>query len=124
MAARVTAAQVKEIIDTSIADNVLDSSMIDTANVIVDMYLLEEGYTEAYLTKIELYLAGHFVCITEEEGAHILSKTGDATEEWAADWFGPGFQSTRYGQAALTLDSSGTLAGVGSAQLKAEFRVV
>jgi hypothetical protein len=125
MVARVTATQVKEIISTSISDTILTTNMIDTANLYVNTYLdPDAGYTEAYLAKIELYLAAHFTCITEEEGARVLSKLGDASDEWAADWFGPGFQSTRYGQAALTLDTSGILANVGSAALKAEFRVV
>jgi len=122
--ARVAAHQVTELITTTLEDDVILSSMIDTANIYVDEHLLDAGYSEAILAKIELYLSAHFVAITEEAGAPTLSKVGDATDEWATDWFGPGFQSTRFGQAALTLDSSGILAEVGSAKLKAQFRVV
>ena len=122
--ARVSASQVTEIITTTIEDDVLSSNMIDTANTFVDEHLLEAGYSDALLEKIELYLSAHFVAITEEAGAPSMSKVGDATEEWATDWFGPGFASTRFGQTALTLDSSGILAEVGSGKLKAQFRVV
>lgn len=122
--ARVSASQVKEIITTSLEDGVLLANMIDTANIFIDEHLLEVGYSDALLEKIELYLSAHFVAITEEAGAPSLSKLGDATDEWATDWFGPGFASTRYGQAALTLDSSGILAEVGSGKLRAQFRVV
>lgn len=122
--ARVSAEQVTEIIDTNIADDVILASMIDTANLYVDTNLLDAGLTEPVLSKIELYLAAHFVAITEERGALSLSKLGDATDEWDTSNLGAGFNATRYGQTALTLDTSGTLANVGSAGFKAEFRVV
>ena len=122
--ARVSAEQVTELITTSLEESVILSSMVDTANLYVDTYLLEADHSDAILEKIELYLAAHFVAITEERGALKSSKTGDARDEWHTDYMGTGFNSTRFGQVALTLDTSGILAGVGSAKLKAQFRVV
>jgi hypothetical protein len=124
VAARVTVDQVKEIIETSIPDAVITSSMIETATLYVDEHLLELGYTDAMLERIELYLAAHFVAITEEQGAMKFDKLGDASSAWETSFFEVGLKSTRFGQTALTLDSSGTLANVGSASFKAEFRVV
>ncbi len=121
---RVTAEQVKEIIPTSIEDSVILASMIDTANVYIDTHLTEAGHSDAILEKVELYLASHFVAITEEGGALMSSKLGEAADEWETDFLGDGLRSTRFGQIALILDTSGILANVGTSHLKAQFRVV
>ena len=122
--ARVDASQVKELITTNIDEGIIVTSMIDTANLYVDTHLIDSGHSEEVLAKIELYLAAHFVAISEERGALRSSKMGDATDEWDTASVGTGFNSTRFGQTALTLDTTGILANVGSAQFKAEFRVV
>jgi hypothetical protein len=93
--ARVTPTQVKEIITTDISDTVLYTSMIETATLFVDAHLGSSNLSAEILERIELYLAAHFVAITEESGAMILDKLGDATTEWAADWCGPGFAMVR-----------------------------
>lgn len=123
MVARVTAEAVQEVINTSIDANVILTNMIDTANVLVDTYLEPAGLDETVLAKIELYLAAHFVALTEEGGGITRSKLGDADESYA-NIFEEGFRSTRFGQTALALDSSGTLAGVAQTKLSAQFRVV
>ena len=121
--ARVSATEVKEIIETSLEDSVVLSSMIDTANLYVDTHLADAGHSDAVLAKIELYLAAHFVALTEERGSLKGSKMGDASE-FLSDIYSEGFKATRFGQTALTLDTTGTLAAKGTATLKAEFRVV
>lgn len=123
-APRIEADQVKEIITTTISDSTILTSMIDTAHVFVDTHLLDYDHPSAILEKIELYLAAHFVSLTSEEGALILSKQGDATDEWDTQHLGKGLSSTRFGQAALVLDSSGILAGLGTGKLKAQFRIM
>ncbi len=99
-------------------------SMIDTANLFVDTHLASAGHSDAILEKITLYLAAHFVAISDEGGALKSSKLGDATDQWDTSQLGIGLRSTRYGQTALTLDTTGILANVGSASYKAEFRVI
>ena len=125
MAARATAEQVKELIQTSLSDETIASNMVITANTYVNANLLAEGHSAATLKQIELYLATHFVAITEERGGLIRSEYGDA-EEWLSDIYGSGLKSTRYGQTALLLDTSGVLARIssGSDKLKASFVVV
>ena len=123
MGSRVGADAVKEIIPTDLADDVVLTNMIDTANLFVDTHIAASGLTDAILTKIELYLAAHFVALTEERGGLLESEFGDAREQYA-DVYGKGFGSTRFGQLALSLDSTGTLAGLGTGELKAQFRVV
>lgn len=123
MTARVTASQVKELIPTELADEVVDDNFIDTANVMVDQHLIGKGLPDTLLTKIELYLAAHLVALSEEHGGMITDSVGDATTRFA-NVYGAGLNSTRFGQQALALDVSGTLVKVSSNKLRAEFRVV
>lgn len=123
MAARVTEDAVKEVIRTTIDSDVVLTNFIDTANLLVDTHLESSGLSDRILTKIELYLAAHFVALTEEQGGLTRSKMGDSDESYA-NVFDQGFQSTRYGQAALALDSTGILTKVSQTRLRAEFRVV
>lgn len=125
---RVTAEQVKEIIDTSITDTVIENNHLVTAHIIVDTHLptATSGHSESVLEQIELYLAAHFVALTEERGSLKGQKYGDASEFLESSHLGSGFRSTRYGEMALTLDTTGILANMSAAssRLKAEFRVI
>ncbi len=97
---------------------------IDTANLYVDTHLVPTaGHSERMLEKIELYLAAHFVALTEEQGGITRSKLGDADESFA-NIYDKGFKATRFGQQALALDTSGILNNIAALSLKAEFRVV
>ena len=123
MAARVTAGAVKEVVPTQIADSVVLTNFIDTANLFVDTHLASAGHTDEILAKIELYLAAHYVALTEEQGGLTRSKLGDADESFA-NIYGQGLKATRFGQQALAIDTTGILNSVAATQLKAEFRVV
>ena len=125
MVARVTAGAVKEIISTNIADDVIDTNHIDTAHTIVEEHLvgLTPLLSDPMLKKIELYLAAHFVALTEEGGALTRSKLGDGDDSFA-NVYEQGYKSTRYGQTALAIDSSGVLSNISTTSLKADFRVV
>lgn len=110
MAARVTSSEVKVIVSTSIAD--VTTPFIDMATLIVDEDLADTGMSAARLTKIELYLAAHFVVMTEERGGLTRTRTGDA-EDYFRQFTGDGLKSSRYGVAAMQLDSSGVLSTIG-----------
>lgn len=120
MAARVTDADVKEIIEDISFDT---SSFIDTANVIVNDQIASKISSEELLKRIELYLAAHFVALTAERGGIVRSTFMDASESYA-DVYKGGFRSTRYGQQALALDYTSTLQAITSGKLTALFRVV
>lgn len=122
MVARVTAEEVKEIVNTSIADDVILTNHIDTANVYVNDHLTDLGHSSAMLKKIELYLAAHFVALTDG-GPLTRSKLGDADESYA-NIYGEGLKATPFGQAAMSLDNTGTLTKLATTALKADFRVV
>ena len=124
MSARVTADTVKEIIPSDLTDEVVLANFIDTANLFVDTHLVPDaGHSEPMLRKIELYLAAHFLALTEEQGGITRSKLGEADDSFANVYEG-GLKSTRFGLQALSLDSSGILNRVAQTSLKAEFRIV
>ena len=106
--ARTTTTKVKQIVTTSIADSVVSSTFIPIANEFVDHHLGEKGLTETLLTNIELYVAAHFVAISEERGGLKSTEVGEA-EEQLSDIHQGGLAMTRYGQQAIALDHTDTL---------------
>jgi len=107
---RVTATEVKAIMDgVTLADAVIDSYIIG-ANTIVTDNLGSSTLSVAMLKEIERWLAAHLVAITRERTAK-KEGAGGASIEYTGDW-GEGFSSTSYGQTAIALDSTGTLAGL------------
>lgn len=123
MSARVTADEVREIVETSITDDALATNHITTANLIVDEHLATSGLSDDMLKRIELYLAAHYVALTEERGGLTRNKLGDGDESYA-NVYEAGYHSTRFGQTALSLDSTGLLVAASQTNLKATFRVI
>jgi len=123
MPARVTGESVKEIVTTDLDVDLVTAHMVDTAHQFVEANLSSSGLSEGLLEKIELFLAAHYVVLVSERGGITRAKMGDADESYA-NVYGSGLASTRFGQAAINLDSTGTLAGMSSTAPKAEFRVV
>lgn len=123
MAALVDDAAVKAVIDTA-RDT---TPFISTADLIITEDLANAGLSQDRLTLIELYLAAHFVCITEERGGIAAEKIGDASERYQPVATGKdigGLATTRYGQQALAMDTSGTLKKMGVTTLNAKFLLV
>ncbi|TXH42042.1 MAG: hypothetical protein E6Q97_36495 [Desulfurellales bacterium] len=122
MAMAISDSDVKAIIDTE-RDT---SPFITTAQLIVDEDLIGNSMSTERLDQIVLYLAAHFVCVTEERGGVTRSRLGDADESYRGiDSTAQGLSSTRYGQQAMILDSTGLLAAKSTnGGLKAIFEVV
>ncbi len=123
MALRVKADDVLEIIDTDLDEGIIRNSMITIASNYIDVHLASAGHSAATLKHIELYLAAHFVAITEEKGGIVEDEFADAKVKFS-DVYADGFNSTRYGQMAINLDTSGNLARLSTTKLKATFRVI
>lgn len=125
MAIRVAAQEVLDLIETSLDEQVILNSMITTASLIVDEQLvgITPVISTGMLKQIELYLATHFVALVEEKGSLKGESFGDA-KVFLADVYKAGFSATRFGQVAITLDTSGKLAAISAPQLKAEFRII
>lgn len=116
---RANPAQVTQLVDT---DRSVDL-FIEIANNLVDEHLLSSSLTATQLKHIEIYLAAHFAAVTEERGSIVRSSVGDAAETYQ-DIYESGLRSTRFGQQAIALDTSGTLAGLASSKVRAQFRVI
>lgn len=119
----VSATKVLELVTSSISAAVVTSNMLPTAENIVTVHLTGKGHSDTTLDDITLYLAAHFVALVEEGGAVTMRGLGEARDGFA-DVFSAGLGSTRFGQTALALDTTGTLTRLTAPSLKAEFKVV
>lgn len=119
----VTVNDVKKVYPTS-ADL---SGFLQTAKLLVANQLLDQGLSDATLFEITVYLTAHFATVGMEHGGLKSKKVGESTETWNATGDkDTGLKSTGYGQTAMLLDSSGTLAGLNTSAsgLEALFEVV
>jgi len=104
---RTTEQDVTDIFDTSL-DGVSLSAWIDVANELVnDIADKDPSLGASRLEKLETLVAAHFAASQDQRhesnsgGARSVSYQGDT---------GMGFEGTKHGQVALTLDPTGTLA--------------
>lgn len=99
------------------------SIFIEQAHVLVEETLVGVGLSENRLRLIELNLASHFTAIAEERGQIIRSEVEHTREQYGGD-FTTGLKLTRFGQQAIMMDTSGTLAKFDSMKSQARFTVV
>lgn len=71
---RVTPAEVKEIVTTSIADPIVET-WIGASSKIVDKQASVINGDSAVLTQIELYLAAHFIAMLDPEVSGQIKRT-------------------------------------------------
>ena len=107
--ARVTEAEVKEIIKTDLTPL---SPFIDTANILVDTNLLGKGLSTDLLTKIELWLSAHFTA-SHIDAKELKEEAMGSSKNAYAGKYDLGLDGTTYGQTAKTLDPTGTLSSLG-----------
>jgi len=108
--ARIEPDRLREIIETDLADSVVNA-FINSAHYYVQDNLLNKGLSATALTQIKLWLSAHFLAIRDQR----VESEGVAGE-WQARYQGKtgmGFEATTYGQQALMLDTTGTLASAG-----------
>jgi hypothetical protein len=109
MAVRVTAAEVKVILDnTALSDTDIDAYIVG-ANALVNS-VLGTG-TEDILTEIEKWLTAHMIASTRERQA-IKEGAGGASITYSGN-YDTMLSSTSYGQMVMTLDSTGLMAALG-----------
>jgi hypothetical protein len=123
----VTADRVRLVYDPGLSfrDEEL-TKFIENATLLVTESLSGKGLTAARLDLITIYVAAHLLVLSREGGGLRRSRLGEADESYVTpnnEMYG--FNSTRFGQTAVTLDTTGTLAGIAANKgLKSEFRVV
>lgn len=98
---------------------------IEAADLLITEELATSGLSEARLKLIEVYIASHFAVQSFESGGHSLVRTGEGEERYRTiDQKALGLSSSRYGQQAIMLDTTGRLGAISTSAMKAEFRVV
>lgn len=106
------------------ADDVSMTQYIGQAHMLVDEELGASGLSEDRLKYIELNLAAHFAALAVERGGFTYQKIGNSEEGYATDRTQVRFSSTRFGQSAVAMDSTGNLQRMDNPKGTAEFRVV
>ena len=104
--ARVTAAEVKEVINTSLTE-VQVIPYITSANVYVTERLGSSTLAADTLKEIERWFTAHMIAITRERVAKSEEAGGAKVEDVGE--FGEGLKSTPYGQMCISLDTTGLL---------------
>ena len=120
MAQRIGPSDVQAI--CSVDSTVDIQPFIVVASLFVDTHLASVGHSAAMLTEIERWLAAHFLCVQYPRFTEMGSAGERLRFEGGAS--GEGLKSTRYGQQALALDTSGTLAQLASGVQRASFAVL
>lgn len=117
----ITAADVRGVF-ARIPDALDVSPMIDAATTLVTDNLVGKGMSDATLTLITKYIAAHFTLISlySEPKYEEIERTRNEYNFKP----GQGLASTRFGQQAIFIDTSGVLALMGTSQPYARFTLV
>lgn len=96
-----------------------------TADLMVTEVLSSHSLSDARLKQIEVYLAAHYATIALDRGGFRKRKMDESEDLYAPIISSAkGMMSTHYGQQAIALDTSGTLANITVSPIKAQFRVM
>jgi hypothetical protein len=109
--ARVTATEVKAIMNNCTATDSTVGTFILAANKLVSEVFEDSDLDSSMLKEIERYLTAHIISSTVERQT-TTEKLGDAAVTYAGKW-GDKLSSTSYGQIAMMLDTEGLLAKSG-----------
>lgn len=121
MANRTTAAEVQEIITTTLSDPEIET-WIGVANTVVTANVTC-GLSDVVLEEIERQLTAHFISLlpSGSGGTNLPIKKerlAEAEVTYADIFSGGGLSSTSYGQTALMLDTCGGLANMSKKAIK------
>lgn len=101
------------------------TEFVSAAELVVAEDLAQADLSDARKELITKYLAAHFAIVSLERGGLTRQKVGESADTYKTGLDSDqGFLLTRFGQQAISLDTSGTLALNATPRIKAEFRVV
>lgn len=118
---RTNATDVQDIMGITLSSTYVDK-YIKSANALVNQALASASLEEDTLTEIEMWIAAHMISVTRERQAK-KEGAGGAEIEYTGE-YGLGLNSTSFGQMAIALDSTGTLADLASGKKKATFYTI
>lgn len=107
MTCRVTGAAVKQILETDLTAVELQPFII-AANALIDARIPTAELSPATLKEIERWLAAHFACAKDPRAQS--EKIGNEYQVSYTGTTGAGLMATIYGQTAVSLDRTGSLA--------------
>jgi hypothetical protein len=122
--ARVTATEVKQIIDldTSTVTDEKIEVFINMANLFINnTFSGVTSLSSDTLKEIERFLSAHFLHALDPRA--ISEKAGEVAVRYAGK-FGMGLQATTYGQTALLLDTTGRLAVAAEGKKRASLGII
>lgn len=105
---RITVDDLVEIFETELTEAQL-SAFVNSAHYVIQNNLLSSGLSNDILTEIHKYLAAHFASLRDQRLQAERVADVSYTYQGKTDM---GLQATFYGQTALMLDTSGTLANL------------
>ena len=112
MAVRVTATEVKAILDGCTLSDTVVEGFITTANTLINkIFSGDTECGETLLTEIEKWYSAHLIAST----LHRMSsseRVGDASVSYTGVW-GKNLEATPYGQVVNQLDITGKMANAG-----------
>ena len=108
MANRVTATEVKEIMDNCTTTDPIVNVFIGAANEVVNTIM---GTSLTDYKEIERWLTAHMLASTLARTTSD-EKIGDASVKYTGQW-GKNLDSTPYGQMVKTLDTTGKMGNIG-----------
>ena len=108
MANRVTVTDVREIIDTSLGDAGLTACITAANSLISTKSEMLASLTAEILTQIELWLAAHYVSVADPRVTE--ESTRETRLRYEQPAAGKGLAGSPYGQTAIALDPTLTLA--------------
>ena len=112
MAYRVTATEVKAIMDNcTVLDIVVDTFIIASEELITKIYENDTSVSDVLLKEIQRWLTAHMLASTLHRTAS-EEKVDDASIKYTGKW-GENLSSTPYGQVVQQLDTTGKMANIG-----------
>lgn len=111
---RVTASEVKAIIDTRLEDSNVDI-YIESANKLLNTWFSGVSATEDMLTELERWVAAHLIATSKERQAK-EEGAGGAYIKYSGV-FGTGLKATSFGQTAIEIDTTKTLRRVAGREI-------
>ena len=114
--ARVTVDEVKNMLDNTQLSDTIIGGYITSGNIFITENLGSSGLSDDVLKEIERWTVCHMIASTRDRRS--ASEAAGSAKITYYDVFGSGFKSTDYGQMALTLDNTGTLAALGKKAAK------
>lgn len=120
MALRTTDSLVRAVIEAK--DDICLDRFIETANRVTDYVASKDSSSElnsGLLTEIETYLAAHFYHLYDLQVSN--ESTGGASATYQGNTQDQGLRGSYWGQNAIVLDVTGTLAGMAKGREKGKF---